>query len=75
MTGCGWCGVGPEDECLMVCPSRGRVLSGTEGGRMSEGIVIAVFAAVFGGLFWLVWQIRNQPLTPWCDDRTDDGLW
>ena len=42
---------------------------------MIESIVIAAHAAVFGGLFWLVWQMRNEPLAPWCDDRTDDGLW
>ena len=24
MSGCGFCGVGPDDECSLDCPSRGR---------------------------------------------------
>lgn len=73
MTGCEYCGVGPEDDCTMDCPSR---LSGwKEADRMRSEV--ARLTVRLGHATKLLRGVRQSPdvaTTPWLCGLIDEFL-
>lgn len=76
MTGCEWCGVGPEDECVPECPGGPPIPPPKRGmrfrpagpmkcgirrrGGVDETTTVAIVTAVRGGRYYWRWVFPDD---------------